>query len=416
MNYQRDHIIGKQSIEISFDGLDDAFGVQDRIAELFYEKLQPRMNILFDEMFGKDHVVYIERLEVDCETIVANNWEEEWIDTTLRKLTDQLRQADRRSKSVNEISGEFHFYLEHGYLPWNSRVDSLVQFEDGLNMDPVFIRALLELVRKNPTVALRLVQNFSKAFVRKIIDIALNEKNLGQHLFEELTEELKIETKSHFIIAEAILVAIAISSGTDEELKMEVVRKINHSVKKDEAHQVKPLQKHPDQKEDEAIYISNAGLVIFHPFLPQLFEELGYWDKKNWKDEQCMQQAVITLQYLARGQDNIEEFELVLPKIMCGLPIEDIITENMVVNEYVSNACNELTTAVIGHWSVLKNTGIESFRNEFIQRNGKLSKVDHGWLVQVESKSVDVLLGSLPWSIGVVRLPWMKELLFTEWV
>jgi hypothetical protein len=36
-------------------------------------------------------------------------------------------------------------------------------------------------------------------------------------------------------------------------------------------------------------------------------------------------------------------------------------------------------------------------------------------MLQVEQKAVDVLLNTLPWGIGVIKLPWMKEILHTEW-
>jgi hypothetical protein len=50
-----------------------------------------------------------------------------------------------------------------------------------------------------------------------------------------------------------------------------------------------------------------------------------------------------------------------------------------------------------------------------MQRNGKLSVVDDGWLMQVEQKAIDVLLNHLPWGIGIIKLPWMNEILYVEW-
>jgi hypothetical protein len=64
----------------------------------------------------------------------------------------------------------------------------------------------------------------------------------------------------------------------------------------------------------------------------------------------------------------------------------------------------------------LKNTGREALRETFLQRLGKLSPTDHGWLLQVEQKAVDFLLNRLPWGIGVIKLPWMDEKIFVEWM
>jgi hypothetical protein len=35
--------------------------------------------------------------------------------------------------------------------------------------------------------------------------------------------------------------------------------------------------------------------------------------------------------------------------------------------------------------------------------------------LRVEPESFDMLLGLLPWGLGLVRLPWMTQPLFTEW-
>jgi hypothetical protein len=78
-------------------------------------------------------------------------------------------------------------------------------------------------------------------------------------------------------------------------------------------------------------------------------------------------------------------------------------------------ACDELLSEVIRHWSQLKNTSIAALRETFLWRNGKLTRTDHGWLLHVERKGVDILLGSLPWGIGTIKLPWTNDKLFVEW-
>ena len=75
-----------------------------------------------------------------------------------------------------------------------------------------------------------------------------------------------------------------------------------------------------------------------------------------------------------------------------------------------------LLSAVVGHWDALKNTGQEGLRETYIKRPGKISRRNDGdWLLQVESKSYDILLDRLPWGISMVRLPWMARMLRVEW-
>jgi hypothetical protein len=35
--------------------------------------------------------------------------------------------------------------------------------------------------------------------------------------------------------------------------------------------------------------------------------------------------------------------------------------------------------------------------------------------LQVEGKALDILLDYLPWTLSIVKLPWMKKLLHIEW-
>jgi hypothetical protein len=104
-----------------------------------------------------------------------------------------------------------------------------------------------------------------------------------------------------------------------------------------------------------------------------------------------------------------------LNKILCGLKTEDVLIVGEALDDSTMAACEELLVQVIGHWTILKNTGTASLRETFLQRNGKLTKTDHGRLLQIEQKGVDVLLNNLPWGIGVIKLPWMGDILYTEW-
>jgi hypothetical protein len=40
---------------------------------------------------------------------------------------------------------------------------------------------------------------------------------------------------------------------------------------------------------------------------------------------------------------------------------------------------------------------------------------DGDWLLQVEAKTVDILLNQLPWGISMIKLPWMQRMLWIEW-
>lgn len=167
---------------------------------------------------------------------------------------------------------------------------------------------------------------------------------------------------------------------------------------------------HPDSA--HGIYIENAGLVLLHPFLPALFEELGLA-----RDGQLSQpdRALALLHFLASGQPQAPEYALALPKLLCQLPLTANIEPGVVLHAAEQAEANVLLKAVIGHWAALRDTSPDGLRGAFLLRPGKLSERGGEWLLQVERQTADILLGDLPWGYSAIRLPWMTGILWVEW-
>jgi len=165
----------------------------------------------------------------------------------------------------------------------------------------------------------------------------------------------------------------------------------------------------------DTIYITNAGLVLLHPFLPALFDTLKLTEQNAWNGQDSVYQAIQAMQFMVNGKDETEEFDLVLNKILCSINIGEVLPTTTELNEEIKTECDNLLKAAISHWKVLKNTSVDGLREGFLQRNGKLSRVDDGWRLQVEQKALDVLLNHLPWGIGIIKLPWMNEMLYVDW-
>lgn len=168
---------------------------------------------------------------------------------------------------------------------------------------------------------------------------------------------------------------------------------------------------HPESS--SGLFIERAGLVLLHPFLPQLFSTLGILDGGIVTN---LSKAFLVLNYLATGHMEAMEYELVLSKILCGCTPEVLAEKQLELTTDEQEECRALLEAVIGHWQALKGTGIEAFRETFLERDGKLTLKESGeWLLQIETKSVDILLNQLPWSIAMIRLPWMPSILQVTW-
>jgi len=425
---KQSHIIGKQTIEISFDSLDNAVGIQNRIAEIFYERIQPEMELLLDKATGEKYIATIDRLEVDCGILTHKNWEDEWVEMTLHKLKEKLVALDNKLRNADDGGSQsavieeeqtalstnathcFFFFLENGHLPWNHRINSVNEMENLVLVTVPVITRLKELINTYPFAAQRLANQFSDSFRQKLIDMLVQANRDDLEKIFSLLKEMKIDFDRRFIDA-GILSAFSISEK-EESIPVFLNFITQHAPIKKIAAAHKEVE---NKTEKETIYISNAGLIILHPFLPQLFEELKFVKDGKWIDEETKHIAATVLEFIATGENEFAEFNLPLNKILCGIPSNDVLKSEKEINQEIKKACESLIIEVIQHWSVLKNTGIDSFRETFLRRNGKLTRVDDGWLLKVEQKGLDILLSHLPWGIGTIKLPWMNELLYTEW-
>ncbi|MGY6275621.1 contractile injection system tape measure protein [Methylomonas sp. MgM2] len=163
----------------------------------------------------------------------------------------------------------------------------------------------------------------------------------------------------------------------------------------------------------QGFYIDNAGLVLLHPFLPQFFQSLALVNENTVVQPA---RACCLLHYLATGRRIAPEYELILPKVLCNIPLTQPVEPDADLTPAETAEAEALLAATIQHWEALKNTGIDALRGAFLLRAGKMTLRDDGdWLLQVENKGLDILLAQLPWGIGVIKLPWMESMLWVEW-
>ncbi|MFN0276475.1 MAG: contractile injection system tape measure protein, partial [Chitinophagales bacterium] len=94
---------------------------------------------------------------------------------------------------------------------------------------------------------------------------------------------------------------------------------------------------------------------------------------------------------------------------------EKTLPVDLQLSDFEKQEVDDVLHSIIKHWTVLKNTSLDSLRNTFLQREGKLTFLDDEWLLQVEQKTVDILMNKMPWGVSYIKLPWMKHVLRTEW-
>lgn len=167
--------------------------------------------------------------------------------------------------------------------------------------------------------------------------------------------------------------------------------------------------------ESEELFLDNAGLVLIAPFLPNFFQALGMVEENNWIDTEAQHKGIAILYFLVYGLIEVEEYNTTLLKVFCGLQPGEPFEYTEPLEEENRNECVNLLESVVAHATVLGNLSIDGFRGSYLLRPGLLGMRDGNWLVQVERRSYDILLDKIPWSYRMVRLPWLKRFIVTEW-
>lgn len=171
----------------------------------------------------------------------------------------------------------------------------------------------------------------------------------------------------------------------------------------------------PLKQDEEAIYLPGAGAVLLHPFLEMLFRDRGLLAGHDFRDEEARERAVNLLGLLTFGQDQVAEYDLVTAKLLCGFDLERPVSPAL-FDDDDKRAGDELLGAVLKHWTALRSSSRDWLRAQFFLRDGKLERVDEGFRLTVERRAQDVLISRLPWGLGVIGFPWLKEKIFVHWL
>lgn len=165
----------------------------------------------------------------------------------------------------------------------------------------------------------------------------------------------------------------------------------------------------------DSIYIQNAGLVLINHYIPMLFERLGIisGDKKFLPDQQ--QSAVHYLQFVATGLTETEEPALVLNKILCGIELNEPITNEIEISEEETTLIEGLITTMIGYWGAIGSSSIDGFRGNWLIRDGLLIEYEDKWELTIEKRAYDLLIHQSPFTFSIIKYPWMNKPLYVQW-
>lgn len=168
----------------------------------------------------------------------------------------------------------------------------------------------------------------------------------------------------------------------------------------------------------EALSVDNAGLCLLSPWLPRLFECVGYLDaeRKDFKEASAKVRAVFLLQYLAYPEKaEWQAHELMFNRLLTDFPAHMQLPMQLELTDVERKTAGELVKGVKANWPKMSGTSVEGFIRSFIARSGRLEQQESRWLLTVQDKAYDVLVDTVPWAFKQIRLPWLKHPIQVAW-
>jgi len=165
-----------------------------------------------------------------------------------------------------------------------------------------------------------------------------------------------------------------------------------------------------------AIAVQLAGCILLHPYLGRLFTACNIHHDRNAINPQDLGRAAALLVFATTGNESALDFELTLIKLLLGVTSEDSLF--IIPGLLTDNDRTEVETLLISlvkHWSRLKNTSINGLRKSFLRRHGWLRTDQDNLQLHIDRSGADVLIDFLPFSISMVKLPWMPKPLHVNW-
>lgn len=162
-------------------------------------------------------------------------------------------------------------------------------------------------------------------------------------------------------------------------------------------------------------FISNhAGLVLLTPFLPHFFERLELTHENQFTNETARQRGACLLHYAASGVTELGN-PAPVARLLCGLPPGASSPTTLPLSEHEITVTGQLLQAVIQQWPAAGQSSIAGLRGNFLEREGRLQCGAESDSLTVARRAYDILLDQLPWSVSIIRAPWMSRPLHVHW-
>lgn len=446
------HRIGTITLDFTTDQKDQAWTMQKQFEQLIAFQLIPELEKAFDQIDQNDVLIFIDQMNIHLGILPVQAFHKEFVENVVTQILNQLAKISSSSEqssfyqlSKNEtIVRAFGYFLRTGTLPdvfleWFYQIPEQKILE-ALKSFPFIQEELSQLLQKYPSIGRRLFLQFTQEFsirLAAILKITLTDEGLAEtsqstNISETSEKETEIplshlsKPKDENTLSKSEPIFSNLN-GRSSEQEMEIsFSKIFEQTKLEKQPKLS-IEKFTNEslfspKSRKHQYISNAGLVLIHPYISgdndhefSLFEELGLTKNHQFKDFTAQERALHILQYLVWGKENQPEFAMVLDKILCGVPAEQPVQRFISLTEVEKQACARVAELISADWRGISEISLEALRETFLQRMGKLSPHSMGYQLQVEGKTQDIILSRLPYGLSVIKFLWMEKYLWIEW-
>jgi|GEM_PF-3303817 len=171
----------------------------------------------------------------------------------------------------------------------------------------------------------------------------------------------------------------------------------------------------PNEPLSSSQIISNAGLLLLWPLLPQLFSQLSLWEEQQFISDAVRWQAVYCLDRVVWGEATPTEERLTLNQVLCGVSLLTPVPPTAPLSAMQQQQIDDWMTAIgqqLAGWQKLSLTDI---RQLFLQRVGEISTGGAFPQISVHPESYDFLLRDWPWPMTLASFPWTEQPLTIVW-
>lgn len=161
--------------------------------------------------------------------------------------------------------------------------------------------------------------------------------------------------------------------------------------------------------------ISNAGLLLLWPLLPQLFSLLGLWEKMQFVSNAARWQAVYSLDRLVWGEVSLAEGRLTLNQMLCGVSGSTSVPPPTPLSLLQLQQIDGWLTAIGQQLACWQKLSLTNIRQLFLQRVGKISTEGTVPQIDVWPEPYDFLLRDWPWPMTLASFPWTEQPLTIVW-